>query len=154
MGNQLPLFDWCLSLLTSWNFTSWLLKKIIINQLWKGLHLWHSKIPKPGRLKLQCSSWVCSASAGGPGSVGSDPQCGPTPLIKLCCGGNPHRKQRKMGTDVSSGLTFLTKKTTKTTWTICSGKKSHVPYATTKQQKKPSNIKWRADPAFSSLWIL
>ena len=37
---------------------------------------------------------------------GLDPGHGPTPLIKPCCGGNPHTKQRKTGTD-SSGLIFL-----------------------------------------------
>ena len=31
-------------------------------------------------------------------------------LIKPCCGGVPHRKQRKMGTDISSGTIFLSKK--------------------------------------------
>ena len=43
---------------------------------------------------------------GGLGFVGSDPRHGPTPLIKLCCGGNLHTKERKTGTDVSSGLLF------------------------------------------------
>ena len=33
-----------------------------------------------------------------------------TLLIKSCCGGIPHSTQRKMGTDVSSGAIFLTKK--------------------------------------------
>ena len=32
-----------------------------------------------------------------------------TPLIKPCCGGIPHTKQRKISTDVSSGPIFLTK---------------------------------------------
>ena len=32
-----------------------------------------------------------------------------TPLIKPCCGGVPHTKQRKAGTDVGSGPLFLTK---------------------------------------------
>ena len=31
-------------------------------------------------------------------------------LIKPCCGSVPHTKQRKIGTDVSSGPIFLTKK--------------------------------------------
>ena len=33
-----------------------------------------------------------------------------TQLIKLCCGGVPHIKQRKMGLDVNSGPIFLSKK--------------------------------------------
>ena len=33
-----------------------------------------------------------------------------TPLIKPCCGGIPHTKQRKIGTGVSSGQIFLTKR--------------------------------------------
>ena len=31
-------------------------------------------------------------------------------LIKPCCGGVPYTKERKIGTDVSSGPIFLTKK--------------------------------------------
>ena len=42
--------------------------------------------------------------------MGSDPRRGPTPLIKPCCGSNPHTKQRKIGTDVSSGPISLIKK--------------------------------------------
>ena len=42
----------------------------------------------------------------GPGSTSLDPGCGPTPLIKPCCGGVPHRKYRKTATDVSSGPLF------------------------------------------------
>ena len=38
-----------------------------------------------------------------------------TLLIKLCCGSIPHTKQRKMGTDVSSGSIFLMKKKKKLT---------------------------------------
>ena len=30
-----------------------------------------------------------------------------------CCGGNPHIKERKVGTDVSSGLIFLSKNKTR-----------------------------------------
>ena len=33
----------------------------------------------------------------------------PTPFTKSCCGGTPHMKWRKTGTDVSSGQIFLTK---------------------------------------------
>ena len=46
----------------------------------------------------------------GLGFVSLDPGCRSTPLIKLCCGGDPHTKQRKTGTDVSSGPLFLKQK--------------------------------------------
>ena len=31
-----------------------------------------------------------------PGFTGSNPRRGPIPLVKLCCGGDPHTKQRKI----------------------------------------------------------
>ena len=39
--------------------------------------------------------------------MGLDPGCRPTPLIKPCCAGEPHKKWRNLGTNVSSGLVFL-----------------------------------------------
>ena len=42
--------------------------------------------------------------------MGLDPGCGPMPLIKPCCGSNPHTKQRKIGTDISSLTIFLKQK--------------------------------------------
>ena len=39
-----------------------------------------------------------------------DTRCKPTLLVKPCCGGIPQTKQRKIGTDVSPRLIFLTKK--------------------------------------------
>ena len=39
-------------------------------------------------------------------------------LIKPCCGSIPHTKQRKTGTDVSSGTLFLTKKTKAKLWEL------------------------------------
>ena len=52
------------------------------------------------------------AHSSGPGFTSSDPMHGP--LIKPHCGSIPHTKQRKTGTDVSSGTIFLTKKNSKT----------------------------------------
>ena len=47
---------------------------------------------------------------GSPGFTGSDPRCGPTDdLSSHPVVGVPHIKWRKMGTDVSSGLVFLSK---------------------------------------------
>ena len=47
----------------------------------------------------------------GLGFTGLDPGRRPTPLIKPCCGSDPHKKkEKKIGTDVSSGPIFLTQK--------------------------------------------
>ena len=53
---------------------------------------WHTPLWRPGvcRFRSQAQTY--------------------TPLIKPCCAGVPHTKQRKIGADVSSGPIFLTKK--------------------------------------------
>ena len=44
------------------------------------------------------------------GSLGSVPRYRPTTHQQPCCGNDPHTKQRKTGTDVSSRQIFLSKK--------------------------------------------
>ena len=52
----------------------------------------------------------CVFCFGSPGFTGTDLRHGPTPLTKPSCGGGPHTRERKTGTDASSGPIFLTEK--------------------------------------------
>ena len=63
--------------------------------------------------------------------MGSDLGFRPTPLIKPCCGSNPHTKQRTIGTDVSSGTIFLKPKEEDLATNISSG-----PILLIKKRKK------------------
>ena len=56
------------------------------------------------KVKFMCSILVAQ------GSWVQIPGMDYTPLIKLCCGGIPHTKWRKIDTDVSSGRIFLKQK--------------------------------------------
>ena len=51
---------------------------------------WHAQLQQPGVHRFGSWAWTYA------------------PLIKPCSGGVPHTKQRKMGTDFSSGTIFLT----------------------------------------------
>ena len=78
-----------------------------------------------------CSGWVWSALLRWPRFTGSDAGHGPTPLIKPCCGGIPHTKQRKICTDVTSGTIFLKPKRGR----LATGVRSRPIFLTKKQQQ-------------------
>ena len=78
--------------------TLFIIKYCLLNWFNKGQHK-----GRPGGIVQHALLWW-------PGFVGSNPRCGPTPLIKPRCGGVPHTKQRKIGTDVSSATIFFKQK--------------------------------------------
>ena len=76
-----------------------------------------------------------------PRFTGLDPGCRPTPLIKPCCGDIPHTKQRKTGTDVSSGLICLKqKKKKKRKISNRYQLRANLPHQKKKKKKKKENI--------------
>ena len=96
------------------NIISFLLKT-------KGPAWWHS-------------SYIRTFCFSSPGFTSSDPGCGPThSLSSHAVAGVPHKNQRKMGTDVSSGPVLLSKK-----WKIGGRCYLRANLPQTNKQKQPT----------------
>ena len=106
--------------------------------------------PEAGPVAQWLSS-TCSASAAQVCRFTvSDPRRGHMPLVKPCYGSNPYTKQRKSGTDVSSGLIFLKQKKKKT-GNRCQ-LRMNLPHQRKKRKKElePSQLRQRDIMKYSS----
>ena len=90
VNSKILIFCACLS-----NITQHILSNTSFKMDKRGLAQWRS-------------CYVCTLCFGCPGFTGFYPGYGRTLLIRPCCDGVQHTKQRRIGTGVSSGPIFLT----------------------------------------------